>query len=72
MMMRVALVGSADAMPKRRRRSMTGTILPRRFTTPSTKEGARGTRVMEDIRTISWTAEMSTAYSSSARRKLAS
>lgn len=51
---------------KRLRRSMIGTISPRRLMTPSTNSAARGTRVTSGILMIPCTREISRPYSSSA------
>src|SRR3989344_1385562 len=57
-------------MSKRLRRSMIGTMVPRRFSTPCTCGGACGMRVTWVQPRISWTLRMSRPYSSPARRKV--
>ena len=55
MTIRDRLVTGWRASPKRSRRSMTGITSPRRLSTPSMKEGARGTGVMLPTMMISRT-----------------
>ena len=59
-MITVSGVNSAALSAKRTRRSMMGTMSPRRFSTPSMEAGVCGMRVTGDQPRISFTRRMST------------